>query len=164
MTSPPFLIDSNILIVAKNTTYPFDIFPSFWNNMKSSIEAGNIKIIKAVKDEIKAGRDELSAWLDDVSFSPIVHDSLEVISNYAEITEYIVRQYSEREYRKWIASMNIADPWLIACSMAYGGTIVTQEEHVSQNSQKIKIPNVADCFSVSWTRSIDMMRALKFRI
>ena len=132
MSSPIFLIDSNVLIAAKRNIYPFDVFPSWWKAMKKAIEDGGIGILDVVGKELSMQKDDLWSWLSkevDVKNTP-----------------------------------DVADPWLIAYAMAEGGILITNEEFVPPASQKLKVPNVAEHFKVSWDRPMNMMRLLNFRI
>ena len=53
-----FLIDSNILIEAKNRYYAFDIAPGFWTWLERAYQNNLVCSIEAVRDELLEGNDE----------------------------------------------------------------------------------------------------------
>ena len=53
-----------------------------------------------------------------------------------------------------------ADPWVIAHAGVDGGTVVTSEVRVPENSGKVKIPNVCDQLQVP-VRSINVYQMLR---
>ena len=56
-----YLLDTNILIEAKNGFYAFDLCPGFWEWIKAYQD---MRSIQMVKDEILEGNDLLSEWTD----------------------------------------------------------------------------------------------------
>lgn len=66
-----YLLDANVFIQAKNLHYGFDFCPAFWDWLTTQNQAGKVFSIEQVKNEINAGSDELSDWvnkLDDSFF------------------------------------------------------------------------------------------------
>lgn len=57
-----YLLDSNVLIEAKNRYYAFDIAPGFWAWLDHAHAQGPACSIEAVRDELLAGNDELAEW------------------------------------------------------------------------------------------------------
>ena len=165
MSSPIFLIDSNVLIAAKGNIYPFDVFPSWWKAMKKAIEDGGIGILDVVGKELSMQKDDLWSWLSkEVDVKPLDCNSDSIVNSYSEVITYVAQSYKATEAGKWINTPDVADPWLIAYAMAEGGILITNEEFVPPASQKLKVPNVAEHFKVSWDRPMNMMRLLNFRI
>ena len=58
-----YLLDSNVLITAKNLYYGIDFCPGFWDWIKSKANDGLVKSIGKVKDEVTSGDDELVKWI-----------------------------------------------------------------------------------------------------
>ena len=52
-----YIVDSNIFITAHRQIYPFDIVPSFWEQLADKA-LGKIIIIEAVQKEILKGQDQ----------------------------------------------------------------------------------------------------------
>ena len=66
MVKEKFLIDSNIFITPYQNFYPFDIAPSFWNQLKNKLALDEVSVLDVVRDEVIAGDDELSDWLKQI--------------------------------------------------------------------------------------------------
>lgn len=58
-----YLLDTNIMIEAKNRYYGFDICPGFWDWLENSHARGRVFSINAVRDEIVGAQDDLSKWV-----------------------------------------------------------------------------------------------------
>ena len=66
MVKEKFFIDSNILITPYQNFYPFDIASGFWNQLESKLTLDEVFVLDVVKDEVLAGDDELSDWLNQI--------------------------------------------------------------------------------------------------
>lgn len=165
MKKTPFLVDTNVLITASKVTYPMDVFPSFWESLEKSILQKDIAILRIVKDEVSQKNDEVSTWLNSIQFTPIDNQKEEIFYNYVKVDNYAheIRKYKPSELRKWFDSLDCsADPWLIATAMIEKNIIVTLEDFVPPESQKIKIPNIAKHFEVQCINPVEMMRLLNY--
>lgn len=60
MTTPQFIIDSNILIESKRIDYGFDICPGFWDLLRKAFETGIVISHNKVLQEIKRINDDLN--------------------------------------------------------------------------------------------------------
>ena len=62
-----YLLDSNVFIQAHQQTYPFDVFPSFWNKLLDLSNSELISSIDKVKKELCdiPTPDELAVWCID---------------------------------------------------------------------------------------------------
>lgn len=167
-----YLIDTNSLITPKNSYYPFDIAPRFWESMAEKIQEGSLAILDLVKKEILKPKvkDDLALWMKDLDIGRYVdHKQQEIVHKYAEVLQFIQQDacYSEKALREW-ADESIADPWLIAAAAVHGFTIVTFETYVHINAgnpcAKAKIPNVAEKFQVQTTDLFHMIRDLGIRL
>ena len=58
-----YLIDSDVLIDAKNRHYGFDFVPAFWDWIAQQHHAGRVFTVQKVADEVLAGDDELARWM-----------------------------------------------------------------------------------------------------
>ncbi len=58
-----YLIDTNVLIEAKNRYYGFDFCPAFWSWLECQTQLDKVFSIEKVADEILKGEDELSKWV-----------------------------------------------------------------------------------------------------
>jgi hypothetical protein len=57
-----YVLDSNVLIEAKNRYYAFDIAPGFWDWLEHAHKQRLACSIEAVRDELLEGNDELAEW------------------------------------------------------------------------------------------------------
>ena len=59
------LLDANVFIQAKNLHYGQDFCPTFWQWLLDNNAAGRVFSIDKVADDIAAGGDELTDWMQD---------------------------------------------------------------------------------------------------
>ncbi|MGI6362191.1 MAG: DUF4411 family protein [Bacillota bacterium] len=57
-----YLLDANVFITAFKSYYAFDIAPGFWNSLIRLAQAGRVKSIDRVYNELGRVEDELFAW------------------------------------------------------------------------------------------------------
>ena len=57
-----YLIDADVLIEAEDRYYGFAFCPGFWDWLSQQKVVGTVLSVKAVGDEISAGKDQLSVW------------------------------------------------------------------------------------------------------
>ncbi|MDV0445211.1 hypothetical protein MmiAt1_07680 [Methanimicrococcus sp. At1] len=166
-----YLIDSNALIAPYRNYYPFDLVPTFWEQMKYHVEAGNIAILDLVKAEIEKNDDDLGKWLKEINIKNLVqYKNQDIVNSYAEIIKYI-EECGCYEINKALDQWNLpaADPWLIAAACVYGYTVVTFElpnNNLSpaNQSRKIKIPDVCRPFGIQYCNLYEMMRELSIKL
>lgn len=118
MVKEKFLIDSNIFITPYQNFYPFDIAPSFWNQLKNKLALDEVSVLDVVRDEVIAGDDELSDWLKQIQGMHILsRKDPQILQEYTKVLSYLQNdpQYTERALRAW-SMESIADPWLIAAA------------------------------------------------
>lgn len=60
-----YLLDTNVFITAKNSFYGFDFCPAFWSWLDQAAEAGVVRSVERVHDELIERGDDLSAWARD---------------------------------------------------------------------------------------------------
>jgi len=159
-----FLIDSNTLVAPNQQYYPFDMAPGFWDQMKECIETGRIIIASIVFDEVKAGSDDLSKWIDQFKSMTFDHKDKDIVIAIGEILDFLRNspKYSSAAVLSW-SDIKIADPWLIAIAKTYEYTVVTFEKS-SNSPNKPKIPDICDHFGVKYCDLFKMMRALSFSL
>lgn len=166
-----YLIDSNCFISAKNVSYPFDIAPGFWRQLRKHIISGNILVHEAVYQELVSQKDDLSDWIKGLSLKNRVDiRDIDTSINYGKVLDYVANSgfYKPEALANW-AAKSTADPQLIASAMTHQYTVVT---HETQNkglqrrnkSKNAKIPDVAANFNVRTIPLIQMMRELHFRL
>ena len=62
MSSPHYLLDTNVFIQAFNRYYAFDLVPQFWSELVECARQGRLRSVDRVLDEINRVDDDLKEW------------------------------------------------------------------------------------------------------
>lgn len=158
-----YLLDADSLITPKNSYYSMELCPRFWSWLIEANKGGKIFSIQKVKEELLAGKDELSDWVKQRGgdfFLPPTEQTLDAYTRVCRVVQQ--NQYFTEANRS--AFYSKADSWLIAHALACGYTVVTFEKAVPPNSSKIKIPSVCSLVGVPTTDIVALMRQFKVRL
>ena len=155
-----YCLDANVLIQAWQKYYSPELCPEYWDNLDELGKSKRIFIPNAVRDEIIRTEDDLSDWLK--------HSSIPIKQITEPVTAALQNIYNSDPKHKFLVdntkARSLADPWVIAHSIAEGATVVTKEEKVTQlNSKRIKIPNVCDNMNVRWINDFEFLREVGIR-
>lgn len=86
MNQEVFLIDTNALLTPHLMYYPFDLAPSFWEQLEEKLKDGSVVLLDMVKNEITEGHDELSNWMKSLQGINIIdHRTPEIIEKYSRV-------------------------------------------------------------------------------
>jgi len=159
-----YIIDSDVLITAKNSYYAFDLCPGFWDSLLALHHSGKVHSIDRVRQELLQGHDEdaLVKWVHD--WVPggffLSCANAEVTSAFTEVMLWVQRnsQYFESARAKFASG---ADGWLVAYAMIHGSTVVTLEESRPESRNQIKIPDVCIQFGVPYKDIFMVLRELR---
>ena len=163
-----YLLDSDVLIFAKNSYYPIDRVPQFWNWLRQQAVNGKIKIPQEMYDEITEGHDDLCQWISspnisqDIVFSEKLDRSL-----YNEVIEI---GYGLPLDAPEIEEKIRNDPFLIAYALqgkriGQDRIVVTREvSKPKKTGVNRKIPDVCNDLEIECITDIECYRALGFRI
>jgi hypothetical protein len=161
--APNYLIDSDVLITAKNRYFTFRICPGFWECILDSHAHGSVHSIDRVKNELLNGSpdDDLVQWVSkDVpqTFFHSCSDS-KVVDAFREIMLWAQRhtRYTDAAKAKFASG---ADGWLVAFSRVHGTTLVTNEQPAPESKKDIKLPDICDQFDVSYVDTFAMLEFL----
>lgn len=77
----------------------------------------------------------------------------------SDLAKSMRSHYKQRAIEEFLAA-ELADPWLVAYSMANNCTIVTYEKSEPSRKSRIKIPEVCNRFNVKYINTIEMLREL----
>lgn len=132
--------------------YPRDNFEAVWLLIEELVEANHIRSVEDVYLELQAQDDDLAIWaqvrrqhflrLDE----PIQREARNILGRFPTLIDLRSSRTSSS-----------ADPFLIACAVVHGGTVVTQEGR-SGGPPKVKIPDVCDQLGISCIRLLDVLR------
>jgi hypothetical protein len=167
--TPGYLIDSDVLITAKNSYYAFDFCPGFWDAILQGLEQGRVRSIDRVKTELLNGTsdDPLVEWVNEVvpaAFFVSTTES-EVVEAFQSIMLWVQQhpQYTPPAKAKFASG---ADGWLVAHASVHGEKVVTLEQPAPESQNSVKIPDVCNQFGVSTSTPFSMLRdlAVTFRL
>ena len=157
-----YLLDTNILITAKNEYYGFDFCPAFWDWLAAENKSKNVFSVEKVGNEIQAGNDELKDWaatqgsgffLKPDSLFP---DAMTKVSSWAHKS----RQYERAAVHQFLT---VADCYLVAQSLAGQHVLVTNEVSAPESVYKIKIPDACNALGIKCVTLYKMLRLLGAR-
>ena len=158
------LVDSDVLITAKNLYYAFDICPGFWKSLLHHHREGYLFSVDRVRNELLAGRrtEDLVQWVrTDVPAGFFLSvDTDEVARAYTDIMMWVQRHPSYLDHAKAKFATG-ADGWLVAYAQVHSATVVTNEQPAPGSRKDVKLPDVCDKFEVSRENTFDMLRALR---
>lgn len=161
--SSAMILDANAFIESKNRFYAFDICPGFWDFVIDDFENGNAMSVSHVRDELLAGGDDLSAWvkgkIDKVHFYDCAGDSA-IVAEQRRVAKYVMGAYTKPNVVSNFLSPGVADPWIVAYALAYGGIVVTQERSWT-TTKKVSIIDVCDHFGIHHVNVFEFLRAEK---
>jgi Domain of unknown function (DUF4411) len=160
------LLDSDILIRAKNDHYAMDFCPAFWDWLIVGRKNGQVFSIRAVYDELAQApeeddeeeEDDLSKWVkSDGNCLFLPHDQpmadkMAVVALWANS-----QQYNPGAIATFLAC---ADYRLVCYALAHGCTVVTHERSAPDSKHKIKLPDACAGVGVRCIKPFDMLRAL----
>lgn len=159
MNFPRFLIDSDVLITAKNSYYAFPICPGFWQSLLHGHFKNQIHSIDRVRQELLNGspEDDLVRWVEKSVPKSFFHScgDQKVVDAFGQIMLWAQRhsRYTDAAKAKFASG---ADGWLVAYGMVHRYTVVTNEERAPDSLKSIKLPDVCDAFRVE-TEGVFMM-------
>lgn len=155
-----YLLDANVFIQAKNLHYGLDFCPAFWDWLLEHNAAGLVFSIDKVADEIAAGADELTDWLQLSGAGLVRPTDTHVAAQFGKVSAWATsQQYEPTAINTFL---QVADYYLIAHALADGHVVVTHE--VPANSTKrIKIPNACIGLGLRVMTPYEMLRRERAR-
>ncbi len=156
-----YLIDTDILIAAKNLHYGMDFCPAFWDWLIQANVAGKLLSIEAVYDDLVAGEDDLAAWAkargEDFFITPVETD----LPALGRVTQWINDHQTYTSAAKQ-TFLGCSDYFVVSQALAGGHTVITHEK--PENSvNRVKIPSVCVALKVKYMTPWQMLRAERAR-
>lgn len=151
-----YLLDSNVLIEAKNRYYAFDIAPGFWDWLERAHATSMACSIDAVRNELLAGNDELADWAraNSAFFRSVDHPTtlqfrdLTLWANSQNFKAAAVAQFTG----------NNADYLLIAYARTHQHSVVTNERSNPKARARILIPDACQALGVNVIDTFQTLR------
>ena len=158
-----YIIDSDVLISAKNAYYAFNICPGFWDSLIDHHRAGAVHSIDRVQQELLAGREDedLVQWIRK-DLPPeffLSTQEPEIIDAYREVMLWVQQnaQYTDSAKAKFATE---ADGWLAAFAKVKGLQVITNEQPRPESRSRILLPDVCTQFKVERHNTFAMLTAL----
>ena len=161
-----YLIDSDVLITAKNSYYAFSICPGFWDSLLYANAQGSVRSLDRIRSEILNGRhtEDLVRWVKTAVPEAFFVDSGDspVVQAFTDIMLWVTRhsQFTDAAKAKFASG---ADGWLAAYAHVTGDTLVTNEQPEPNAKKVIKLPDVCTAFDVNVSNTFEMLQALNLR-
>jgi len=151
-----YLLDSSVLIEAKNRYYAFDIAPGFWAWLDHAHAHGLACSIEAVRDELLAGNDELAEWARQ---HPDFFRALDqgTTRHFGPLTAWAgSRDFTPAAIAAFTGSA--ADYLLVAYAKEHEHVLVTHERPDPNAKARIFIPDACIALGVEYADTFKMLR------
>lgn len=157
-----YLIDTNVLIEAKNRYYGFDIAPGFWTWLDHAHRESLACSIEAVRDELLAGKDDLATWAAaNPSFFRAIDQG--TTRHFGDLTTWAASQsFTPAALSEFTG--NNADYLLVAYARAHYHTVVTHERPQPNARARVLIPDACLAMGVSTADTFQMLRRTGARL
>lgn len=156
-----YLIDSDVLIQAKNYHYGFDFCPGFWDWLVQQHALGKVFSVEKIGNEVQIGNDQLAVWATAQGaafFQPPTNATLVALKEVAEaIKKYEINEthYPPAALNEFLSS---GDYYLISHARAHGHTVVTHEVGNQGSLKRVKIPDACGAVGVPCISPFKMLR------
>ena len=136
--------------------------PGYWDWLDQKAKEGSVRSTDSIYREITKQDDELSAWAKERKEDFISDKDSNTQKMLSHISDYIysLENIKSKNRDDFLAG---ADPWLVAKAHSLGATVVTHENLVSNDSKKVKIPNICRHFEVSYLSPYQLLNELGAR-
>ena len=157
-----YLLDSDVLIGAKNLYYRPNFCAAFWNWIETGHASGRIYSIDKVKAELLSAKeaDVLYTWAQRSALANFFLPSMNAAPKWADLSKWAVDEangFSTAAQSKFLSAES-ADAWLIAyAAHAKGYTVVTNEVSAPLSKRNIKLPDAAKVLSVETISLFDLL-------
>ena len=162
-----YLLDANVLITAKDSYYPVDAVPEFWEWLEHMGRHGNVKIPLEIFEEIKEGpkrpeRDLLFDWIQQAQVRQAL--LLDEVVDLALVQRAVNEGYASDLTDAEVDELG-RDPFLVAYGLAEPARrrIVTAEaSKPGKHRRNRKVPDVCNDLGLSWCGPFEFYRQLGF--
>jgi len=156
------LLDANVLITASRDYYQLSRVPEFWEWLLHMGEAGNVKLVQEIAEEITSGNDELAGWLSD-------EDHLAALRLDEEVDIALLQHVIATGYASDLTDTEIEavgrDPFLIAYALrdtANRRVVTTEISRPTRQRHNRHVPDVRGSVGVTCMNSFELVRTLDF--
>jgi len=152
----PFWLDTNVFVEAKNRYYTFERVPNFWSFLSQQLDEGTVCSPSFVYDELVIYKNHLATWVKARKRKGLcVTIDGHIQAEYKKIADHVATSYTQPKSEEFLTG---ADPWVVACALHAGGTVVTQES--TSRTRKVRIPTICQHFNVACIDTFQMLNYL----
>lgn len=154
MTDEFYSFDTSAILNGRRDLFRPTVFHTLWAQIEDAIEAGQIRSVDEVRNELNRRDDDARQWADAQSdlFVPL---ELPIQQSAAQILNLHPRLVSQGGRR------SAADPFVIALAMVRSGTVVTQET-ATGNLDRPRIPDVCAAIGVPCLNLMEYIEAQRW--
>lgn len=166
MEGAGYIVDSDVLITAKNTYYAFDICPGFWDSLLAGYRRGTLFSIDRVRQEVLMGQpqEDLVQWVkNDVPSEFFLSTADQKVGDAFSQVMLWVQQQPQYYDSARAGFATKADGWLVAYAMTHGVTVATNELASPDSKKEVKLGDVCNAFDVRYENTFSMLRHLQVR-
>ena len=150
-----YLLDSNVLITAKNLYYGMDFCPGFWDWLKKAYEKEKVNSVAKVRDEIFAGDDELFDWVKSLPKAFFLQPQQSDVDALQKISSWVTTgKYDQAAVAQFL---QLADYYICAQALTGEHTVVALEVP-SESRKRVKIPDVCLAMNIPYINTFDLLR------
>ena len=162
MISTVYVLDANVFIEAAKRYYAFDLVPLFWACLIDYADAGYIRSIDRVKQELERGKDEVAGWAKgEFAHAFASTNNKDVVDAWWDTIMWAdAHPQFHDSVKAHFRQEDTADPWLVAYARVNSCVIVTQEQPAPDAKNKIPLPSVCQEFNVPHIDTFQMLREL----
>lgn len=157
-----YLIDTNVLIEAKDRYYNFERVPAFWSWMEAEHEKGLLFSVAKVLTELSGRKDELERWAKKLPKGFFLQPDTATTKVMAHLTDWASNHhnYSDLAVQEFLDS---ADYVLVAHGCAHNFTVISQEQPAPDAKKRIKLPDACNSVDVEWLHTFAWLDVRKPR-
>ena len=161
-SSVRYLLDSDVLITAKNLHYNPNFCGAFWKWVAKGHTDQRLFSIDRVRDELLTGKDDdvLHGWAQSASLDGFFLDSKKTAQKWQDLAQWAINkkpQFLPAAVTKFL-DVKSADAWLIAYAASHPNfVIVTNEQPAPESKRSIKLPDAAAAVGVKTVSLFDVL-------
>jgi hypothetical protein len=134
-----YLLDSNVLINAKNGYYPFSLVPGFWTWVMEEATSSRLFSVPRVRQELKDQEDQLSRWVGELPNGFWLRNTPGYAIRLNELANWVANEprYTSEAVQTFLAS---ADYHLVAHAADSCFKLVSDERSRQNSQSRVMIP------------------------
>lgn len=160
-----YLVDSDVLIEAKDRYYGFDFCPAFWDWLKHAQKSGQILSVERVQQELLKGHDQLAVWAKQQGHGFFEKPTNQTTQSMGHVTSVVhSMKVNGQPYQAAAIATFLADAdyYLVSHAHAHSHIVVTNEtgHYAGQQAsiKRFKLPDVCLAAGVQSETVFQMLR------